>query len=265
MMTSFASQFRLDGKVALVAGGGSGIGRGAARALAGLGAAVFVADVDEPKAATVAGEIAAAGDKAEAMLMDITQGESVRSGLEAIRKKHSRLDVLVCTPAVNVRKRLLEYKEEEFDRVIALNLKGNFRVVQQAGRWMSETGGGSIIVLSSIRSLVVEPGQGVYAMTKAALVQMVRGFAVELAAKGVRVNAVAPGVVETPLTGPIKANQEWYQAYARRNALGRWASEDEIGGPIAFLACPASSYITGAVLFVDGGWTAIDGRFEPPL
>lgn len=264
-MTSFASQFRLDGKVALVAGGGSGIGRGAARAMADLGAAVWVADVDERKAAAVAKEIGGAGGNAEAVLMDITQADSIRSGLDTIRKRYPRLDVLVATPAVNVRKRLLDYKEEEFDRVIALNLKGNFRLVQQAGRWMSEGGSGSIIVLSSIRSLVVEPGQGVYAMTKAALVQMVRGFAVELASKGVRVNAVAPGVVETPLTGPIKANKEWYEAYARRNALGRWASEDEIAGPIAFLACPASSYITGAVLFVDGGWTAIDGRYEPPL
>jgi NAD(P)-dependent dehydrogenase (short-subunit alcohol dehydrogenase family) len=197
--------------------------------------------------------------------LDITKKESVRAGVEGICKKAGRIDVLVTTPAVNVRKRLLEYTEEEFDKVIGLNLKGSFLLVKEVGGEMSKSGGGSIVVLSSIRSLVVEPGQGVYAMTKAGLVQMVRGFAAELAAKGVRVNAVAPGVVDTPLTAPIKANKNWYDAYSRRNALARWGREEEIAAPIVFLASEASSYITGTVLFVDGGWTAIDGRFEPPL
>ncbi len=87
----------------------------------------------------------------------------------------------------------------------------------------------------------------------------------ELAGKGVRVNALAPGVVETPLTQPIKNNEAWYDAYAQRNALKRWAQPEEMAWPIVFLASPASSYITGTVLFVDGGWTGIDGRFEPPL
>lgn len=264
-MTSFAARFRLDGKVALVVGGGSGIGRAAARAMGDLGATVLCADINDANAAAVVKSITEAGGRCEQLEMDITQTESVRSGVEAACKKHGRLDVLVSTPAVNVRKRLLTYTEDEFDKVIGLNLKGNFRLLREVGRSMSEFGSGSIIILSSIRSLVVEPGQGVYAATKAALVQLVRGFAVELAPKGVRVNAVAPGVVDTPLTAPIKANKDWYEAYAKRNALGRWAHEDELGCPIAFLASEASSYITGTVLFVDGGWTAIDGRYEPPL
>lgn len=264
-MTTLASRLRLDGKTALVAGGGSGIGRATCHALAELGGNVFCADINDANASAVASEIASTGGRCEVLHLDITKRESVRAGVEGICKKAGRIDVLVTTPAVNVRKRLLEYTEEEFDKVIGLNLKGSFLVVRDVGREMSKSGGGSIIVLSSIRSLVVEPGQGVYAMTKAGLVQMVRGFAAELAPKGVRVNAVAPGVVDTPLTAPIKANKDWYDAYSRRNALGRWGREDEIAAPIAFLASEASSYITGAVLFVDGGWTAIDGRFEPPL
>ena len=171
---------------------------------------------------------------------------------------------MVCTPAVNVRKPLLDYTEEEFDRVVNLNLKGSFLALTAAGRVMRDQGSGSIVLFSSIRSLVVEPGQGAYAATKAGIVQMVRTLAAELGPGGVRVNAVGPGVVDTPLTEPIKSDPDWYQAYADRSALGRWARADELAGPTVFLLSDAASYITGTILFVDGGWTAIDGRFTPP-
>jgi len=149
------------------------------------------------------------------------------------------------------------------DRVIDLNLKATFRVTQAVAQVMAD--GGSIILTSSIRSVTVEPGQGMYASTKAGLVQLARGFAVELAPKNIRVNALAPGVVETPLTEPIKKNPAWYSAYANKNALKRWAQPEEMAWPVVFLASNASSYVTGTVLFVDGGWTGIDGRFDPPL
>ena len=119
-------------------------------------------------------------------------------------------------------------------------------------------------MFSSIRSLVVEPGQSIYAATKAGIVQMVKALAAELGPSGVRVNAIAPGVVETPLTEPIKAHPDWYKAYAARNVLGRWAEPEEMVGPTIFLASDAASYVTGSVLFVDGGWTAVDGRYTPP-
>jgi len=171
---------------------------------------------------------------------------------------------VVCTPSINVRKPLLEYSEEEFDRVVRLNLKGSFNVVRAAGRLMVDQGSGSIVVFSSIRSLVVEPGQSIYAMTKAGIVQLVRGAACELGAAGVRVNALAPGVVETPLTAPIKANADWYRAYADKSILKRWASADEMVGPTLFLVSDAASFVTGTVLYADGGWLAADGRFTPP-
>ena len=125
-------------------------------------------------------------------------------------------------------------------------------------------GAGSIVIFSSIRSLVVEPGQGVYAATKAGIVQLVRTAATEFGASGIRVNAVAPGIVDTPLTAPIKAQREWYDAYANKSILKRWASADEMVGPTLFLISDAASYVTGTILFADGGWLAADGRFTPP-
>jgi NAD(P)-dependent dehydrogenase (short-subunit alcohol dehydrogenase family) len=165
---------------------------------------------------------------------------------------------------VNVRKPILAYADEEFEKVVSLNLRGNFNVLRAAGRLMTADRRGSIILFSSIRSVTVEPGQGVYAMTKAGIVQLVRTAAAEFGPHGVRVNAVAPGVVDTPLTAPIKANADWYGAYSAKTILKRWATPDEIAAPTAFLASDAASYMTGTVLFVDGGWTAVDGRFQPP-
>jgi len=259
---NFDKLFRLDERVALVAGAGSGIGRSAARGLAAAGAITICADIKAKAAADTAAEL---GGSAEALTVDITDEKSVAAAMKSIHKKHGHLEVLVCTPAVNVRKPLLNYTGEEFEKVLRLNLKGSFLMAQAAGAMMHEAGRGSIILLSSIRSLVVEPGQGAYATTKAGLVQLAHAFAVELGSAGVRVNCIAPGIVDTALTTPIKNNPDWYTAYATKNALGRWASSDEMAGPIVFLASDAASYVTGTVLFVDGGWTAIDGRYTPPV
>ena len=263
-MSPSNSIFRVDGKVALVVGAGSGIGQAAAVALGQSGATVVCGDINLAAAETTANRIAAEG-KARALEIDIRGAVSIGEAMEKIRSDHGRLDILVSTPSINVRKRLLTYTEEELDRVVDLNLKGTFRITKAAAVLMGESGGGSIVLTSSIRSLVVAPGQGIYAATKASQVQLARGFAVELAPLGIRVNALAPGVVDTPLTEPIRKNAEWYAAYANRNALKRWAKPEEMAWPIVFLASAASSYMTGTVLFVDGGWTAIDGRFEPPL
>jgi len=242
--------FRLDGKVALVIGAGAGIGEASAAALARQGATVVGADNR-------------AGAAAE--IVEVSDGGSVAALMKKVVASHGRLDVVVSTPGINVRKPILNYSSEEFDRVIGVNLRGTFHVLREAGAIMAEAGGGSIIAFSSIRSLTVEPGQAVYASTKSGIVQLVRGLASELGPKNVRVNAVAPGVVETPLTQPIKSKPEWYNAYAAKNALGRWAKAEEMAGPVCFLASDAASYITGSVMFVDGGWTAVDGRFMPPV
>jgi NAD(P)-dependent dehydrogenase (short-subunit alcohol dehydrogenase family) len=254
--------FRLDGKVAAVIGGASGIGEAVASGAAAQGALVVVLDANETAARAVVSRI---GGGAQAAALDIRDAGAVHAAFEAIVRSAGRLDIVVCTPAVNVRKPILQYSADEFDRVVALNLKGSFNVVQSAGRIMTRQGAGSIVLFSSIRAQVVEPGQSVYSMTKAGIVQLVRAAAAEFGTTGVRVNAVGPGVVETPLTAPIKANADWYNAYAAKSALQRWARAEEMIGPTLFLASDAASYVTGTILFADGGWTAIDGRFTPPV
>ena len=255
-------RFDLTGKIAAIVGGGSGIGEAVALGAAELGARVVVLDANEAAARSVAGRIR---ERATSSTLDIRDGAGGNRAFDAIAGEHGRLDIVICTPSINVRKPILKYTDDEFDRVVAVNLKGSFNVLQAAGRIMIAQGGGSIVAFSSIRSQVVEPGQSVYAMTKAGILQLVRTAAAEFGPAGVRVNAIGPGVVETPLTAPIKANADWYNAYAGKNALKRWARADEMVGPTLFLACDAASYVTGTILYADGGWTAIDGRFTPPL
>ncbi len=260
-MFDYRSIFDLNGKTALMVGAGRGIGEAGAQGLAAFGARVFCADVDVGAARETAGEIKEQGWEAETLELDVLDAESVRAAVERVGAP----DVMVSTPSINVRKPLLEITDEEFDWVMDLNLKGTFRLIREFGRGMAERGSGSIIAFSSIRAQTVEPGQGVYAATKAGTVQMLRALAAELGTSGVRVNAVAPGIVETPLTAQIKDSPDWYDAYAQKSVLGRWAKPYEMVGAIVYLASEASSYVTGTFLLVDGGWTAADGRYVPPL
>ena len=259
-----ADPFRLDGRSVAVVGAGSGIGAAIAIACGERGASVACLDLRREGAEATAASIRASGGSAESGQLDIRDSEGVASSFGEVRERHGSLDGMVCTPSINVRKPLLDYTEEEFERVLDLNLKGSFLALTAAGRIMRQQGSGSIVLFSSIRAVVVEPGQGAYAATKAGIVQMVRTLAAELGGDGVRVNAVGPGVVDTPLTRPIRSDPDWYQAYADRSALGRWARAEEMAGPTVFLLSDASSYVTGTIVFVDGGWTAIDGRFTPP-
>jgi NAD(P)-dependent dehydrogenase (short-subunit alcohol dehydrogenase family) len=248
--------FRLDGRRAAVIGAGSGIGRESALGLAAHGAEVVCVDRDLAAAEATAGR----GGNLTAYRLDILDSAAVDRAATEL----GDLDVLVFTAATNVRKRLLDYSGAEFDRVVSLNLRASFDLIRAFGPGMAARGRGSIIGFSSIRAVAVEPGQGVYAATKAGLVQLLRTAAAELGPSGVRVNAIAPGIVDTPLTAQIQAVPEWAEAYAAKSALGRWSRPDELVGAVVYLASDASSFVTGSQLFVDGGWTAIDGRYTPP-
>jgi NAD(P)-dependent dehydrogenase (short-subunit alcohol dehydrogenase family) len=256
--------FDLTGKTAAVIGGGSGIGEAVTLGCARHGARVVCLDINDAAATRVAAAAKDTGAQAESGGLDIRDTASVEATFDRIRDAHGSLDVVICTPAINVRKKILDYKNEELDRVIDLNLKGNFNVLRAAGRIMTAQRRGSIVLFSSIRAQVVEPGQAVYAATKAGILQMARTAAAEFGPYGVRVNAVGPGVIETPLTEPIKRNQDWFNAYAAKSVFSRWGRAEEMVGPVLFLASDAASFVTGTILYADGGWLAADGRFTPP-
>ena len=255
-VVDYTKLFRLDGRRAAVIGAGSGIGRESAMGLAAHGAEVICVDRDLAAAKATA----ARGRNLTAYGLDILDGAAIDQAVIDL----GDLDVLVFTAATNVRKRLLDYSGVEFDRVVSLNLRASFDLVRAFGPGMVARGRGSIIGFSSIRAVAVEPGKGVYAATKAGLVQLLRTAAAELGPSGVRVNSIAPGIVDTPLTAQIQAIPEWAEAYASKSALGRWSRPDELVGAVVYLASDASSFVTGSQLFVDGGWTAIDGRYTPP-
>ncbi|MBO0909685.1 SDR family oxidoreductase [Arthrobacter sunyaminii] len=257
LMTNYSELFDLAGRRVLVVGAGSGIGRESALALAAHGAKVVCADRDAASAAATADLIGAAGEPA---VLDVLDPNAVQAAAE----QYADCAALVFTAATNVRKRIADYTLEEFDRVMNLNLRASFSLLQAFAPRMAANGGGSIIGFSSIRASVVEPGQSVYAASKAGLVQLARTAAAEFGPAGVRVNVIAPGVVETPLTAQIKDNPDWYGAYAAKSALGRWSRPEELAGAVVYLASDASTFVTGSVLTVDGGWTAVDGRFDPP-
>ncbi|HZC18958.1 MAG TPA: SDR family NAD(P)-dependent oxidoreductase, partial [Rubrobacteraceae bacterium] len=181
-MFDYRSMFDLSGKTALVVGAGSGIGEASSMGLAAFGARVACADVDLGAAEETAGEIREQKGEAEALELDMRHTGNIRAALQRIGTP----DVLVSTPSINVRKPLLEITDEEFDRVVDLNLKGTFRLIREFGREMAERGSGSIVAFASIRAQTVEPGQGVYAATKAGTVQMLRALAAELGPRGVR-------------------------------------------------------------------------------
>jgi NAD(P)-dependent dehydrogenase (short-subunit alcohol dehydrogenase family) len=246
--------FDLTGKVAAVTGSGRGLGRTIAIGLASYGANVVVCSRTQAQVEKVAGEIQALGKKALALTVDTSRKADVDRMVEAAVKTFGRIDVLVNNAGIDIMKPAVDYTEDEWDQVLAINLKGYFLCAQAAGRVMIEQTSGSILMNSSIAGVVGMATLAPYSASKGGIHQLVKTLAIEWAPYNVRVNAFAPGYFENIMEGGTSANAERVRTWTPMARRGR---PEELIGPTVFLASEASSFVTGAILSVDGGWTII--------
>ncbi len=256
------SRGRLDGKVALITGAGSGIGRATALLFGSEGAAVAAADLDPETAARCARAIAGAGGRTIALTGDVTRGGDAERLVRTTVERFARLDILVNCAGVTPRYAPPEWDiEQTWDWVMGVNVKGTYLMARYATAQMERQGGGAVVNLSSIYGLVGRPaffgtGHDPYPPSKGAVISLTRDLANSLGRHGIRVNALCPGFIYTPLTRTLTDDPEWLRQIVAMAPLGRLGQPDEVARAALFLASDDASFITGACLPVDGGYTS---------
>jgi 2-deoxy-D-gluconate 3-dehydrogenase len=248
--------FDLSGKVAVVTGGNGGIGLGMAKGLAAAGAAVVVAARDPEKSAAAVSELEALGARAAAVAVDVTDEGSCRAMVEQAAERFGRFDILINNAGTTIRKQPDEYALDEWRLVLETNLTSAFMCSQAAHPAMKQAGGGKIIMIGSMMSIFGASFAAPYAATKGGIVQLAKALACAWAKDNIQVNSVLPGWIDTALTrGARRDIAGLEERVAARTPAGRWGTPDDFAGIAVFLASPASDYITGAAITVDGGYS----------
>ena len=251
--------FDLSGRVAIVTGGSGGIGRDLAIGLAEAGADVVVAGRTARALADVCEQIGAAGGRASPMAVDVTKPRDVAEAFDRVAARAGRIDILVNSAGGQLRQSALEITEAGWDRLIAVNLKGVFFPCQAAARHMRAAGRGRIISMSSLTGEIGLPKLAAYGATKGGVNQLTRALAVEWAEYGITVNAIGPGRIRTAMTEDVFAHPGTAESFLSRIPMRRPGEPRDLVGAVVFLASDASSYMTGQVLYIDGGWLASGG------
>ncbi len=247
---------RLDGKAAIVTGAGSGIGKDISRRFAGAGSSIAVMDIDEGTARATVDEIRKSfpGVKAVAIRCDVSKAEDVRKAIAVARDAFGRVDVLVNNAGIRIIGSLADTSDADWERTIAINLSGIFFFCKHVVPEMTKQGKGKIVNIASIAGLSGFPNRVAYCASKGGVIGLTRALAMELAPRNIHVNAIAPGIIETPLTAPYFQDAKMMQIISQATALGRWGEGMEIADAALYLSSDLSDYITGVTLPVDGGY-----------
>jgi len=250
-------RFRMDGKVAVITGGGQGLGRVMANALAEAGARVVVASRTAPQVQAVAGELQATyGPECRGYPCDVTIPQQVAALIAQAMADFGQIDVLINAAGINIRRPIEQLSLDEFRQVQETNVTGVWLMCRAVAPLMKARRYGRVVNIGSMMSVVSLPERTAYAASKGAVLQITRTLALEWAPYGITVNAMLPGPFATEINRPLLDDPEKYQAFVAQIPLGRWGELEEIGGLALFLASDASSFVTGAGIAIDGGWTA---------